>query len=410
MKKIAIIGAGPAGIFAAINANKDKNNDVHVFDKNEKIGKKLFITGKGRCNVTNSASIDEFINQVVRNPYFMYSSFYSFTNTQVMELMEDYGLKLKEERGGRMFPVSDKSSDVIKVLEKLSKDFNIKLNFNEEIKKVEKVGEEKFLIISEKEVHEFDRVIIATGGNTYMSTGSTGFGYKVAQGFRHNIINPIPALVPMIIKDDFISELEGTSLRNVELVVKIKNKEKYREFGEMLFTKNGISGPIVLTLSSFIGRIPKKDIKLFIDFKPALDFDRLDKRILRDFSENSNRDIINSLDELLIKKSIPLILEKAGIEERKKVHQISKEERVRLVETIKNFELKYDGLQEINRGIITNGGVDVNEVDPSTMESKLVKGLYFAGEVLDIDALTGGYNLQIAYSTGYLAGINAGGE
>lgn len=410
MKKIAIIGAGPAGIFAAINANKDKNNEVYVFDKNNKIGKKLFITGKGRCNVTNSAPIDEFINQVVRNPYFMYSSFYSFTNIQVIELMNEYGLKLKEERGGRMFPVSDKSSDVIKVLENLSKDFKVNINLNEEIKKIGKNEFGKFLVISENNTYEFDKVIIATGGNTYMSTGSTGFGYKVAKDFGHNIINPIPALVPMKIKDDFISELEGTSLRNVELIVEVKNKEKYREFGEMLFTKNGISGPIVLTLSSFIGRIPKKDVKLFIDFKPALDYDRLDKRILRDFSENLNRDIINSLDELLIKKSIPLILEKAGIEERKKVHQISKEERNKLVETIKKFELKYDGLEDINRGIITNGGVDVNEVDPSTMESKIVKGLYFAGEVLDIDALTGGFNLQVAYSTGYLAGINAGGE
>lgn len=410
MKKIAIIGAGPAGIFAAINANKDKNNEVYVFDKNNKIGKKLFITGKGRCNVTNSAPIDEFINQVVRNPYFMYSSFYSFTNIQLIELMNEYGLKLKEERGGRMFPVSDKSSDVIKVLENLSKDFKVNINLNEEIKKIGKNEFGKFLVISEINTYEFDKVIIATGGNTYMSTGSTGFGYKVAKDFGHNIINPIPALVPMKIKDDFISELEGTSLRNVELIVEVKNKEKYREFGEMLFTKNGISGPIVLTLSSFIGRIPKKDIKLFIDFKPALDYDRLDKRILRDFSENLNRDIINSLDELLIKKSIPLILEKAGIEERKKVHQISKEERNKLVETIKKFELKYDGLEDINRGIITNGGVDVNEVDPSTMESKIVKGLYFAGEVLDIDALTGGFNLQVAYSTGYLAGINAGGE
>jgi len=410
LKKIAIIGAGPAGIFAAINANKDKNNEVYVFDKNNKIGKKLFITGKGRCNVTNSAPIDEFINQVVRNPYFMYSSFYSFTNIQVIELMNEYGLKLKEERGGRMFPVSDKSSDVIKVLENLSKDFKVNINLNEEIKKIGKNEFGKFLVISEINTYEFDKVIIATGGNTYMSTGSTGFGYKVAKDFGHNIINPIPALVPMKIKDDFISELEGTSLRNVELIVEVKNKEKYREFGEMLFTKNGISGPIVLTLSSFIGRIPKKDVKLFIDFKPALDYDRLDKRILRDFSENLNRDIINSLDELLIKKSIPLILEKAGIEERKKVHQISKEERNKLVETIKKFELKYDGLEDINRGIITNGGVDVNEVDPSTMESKIVKGLYFAGEVLDIDALTGGFNLQVAYSTGYLAGINAGGE
>lgn len=410
MKKIAIIGAGPAGIFAAINANKDKNNEVYVFDKNNKIGKKLFITGKGRCNVTNSAPIDEFINQVVRNPYFMYSSFYSFTNIQLIELMNEYGLKLKEERGGRMFPVSDKSSDVIKVLENLSRDFKVNINLNEEIKKIEKNEFGKFLVISENNTYEFDKVIIATGGNTYMSTGSTGFGYKVAREFGHNIINPIPALVPMKIKDDFISELEGTSLRNVELIVEVKNKEKYREFGEMLFTKNGISGPIVLTLSSFIGRIPKKDVKLFIDFKPALDYDRLDKRILRDFSENLNRDIINSLDELLIKKSIPLILEKAGIEERKKVHQISKEERIRLVKTIKKFELKYDSLEDINRGIITNGGVDVNEVDPSTMESKIVKGLYFAGEVLDIDALTGGFNLQVAYSTGYLAGINAGGE
>src|SRR5690625_3871671 len=291
----------------------------------------------------------------------MYNSIYSFNNIQVIELMNEYGLKLKEERGGRMFPVSDKSSDVIKVLENLSKDFKVNINLNEEIKKIEKNEFGKFLVISENNTYEFDKVIIATGGNTYMSTGSTGFGYKVAKDFGHNIINPIPALVPMKIKDDFISELEGTSLRNVELIVEVKNKEKYREFGEMLFTKNGISGPIVLTLSSFIGWIPKKDIKLFIDFKPALDYDRLDKRILRDFSENLNRDIINSLDELLIKKSIPLILEKAGIEERKKVHQISKEERNKLVETIKKFELKYDGLEDINRGIITNGGVRSEE-------------------------------------------------
>lgn len=409
LNKIAIVGAGPSGVMAGIFAKMaNKNNQVYIFDKNEKIGKKLYITGKGRCNVTNSAPVEDFINNITNNPYFMYSALYSFTNEQTIDFFEENGLKLKEERGGRIFPVSDKSSDVIKVLENLIEKNKINLNLKEKILDIKK-NNDKFEIITEIDNYEFDKVIIATGGYTYQSTGSTGFGYKIGKKFGHEIVYPVPALVPFKLKDNYIKEIEGTSLRNVELVIEIKGKEKYREFGEMIFTRNGISGPIVLTLSSYIGRYKKEDINIYIDLKPALSYEKLDNRLLRDFSDTLNKDLLNSLDNLLLKKLIPIIIKKSKIDERKKINQISKEERKALVKTIKKFILEYNGLEDINRGIITNGGISVDDIDPSTMESKKVKNLYFVGEVIDINALTGGYNLQIAYSTGYLAGINAGG-
>lgn len=394
--KIAIIGGGPAGMMCAIKAAE--NHGVTIFEKNEKLGKKLFITGKGRCNLTNYCDEREFLKNMVNNSNFMYSSIYSFSPFTTYYYFEELGLPLKVERGNRAFPLSDKSSDVIKAYEKKLKDLGVKVHLNFEIKSIEKVGEEFILNGREK----FDKVVIATGGISYKLTGSTGDGYKFAKNFGHKLINQVPGLIGINLKNNF--SLAGLTLKNVELKVIKDKKIISKEFGEMLFTHRGISGPIVLTTSSKINRL--KDFEMFLDLKPALEPEKLDARILRDFSENQNKNIENVMKSLLPKDLISYVLYSAGISGDEKVNQITKIERENLVKTIKNFELKFDSLDDIDRAIVTSGGVDVKEIDPKTMESKKVSGLYFIGEVLDLDGLTGGFNIQIANSTGYSCGIN----
>lgn len=394
--KIAIIGGGPAGMMCAIKAAE--NHGITIFEKNEKLGKKLFITGKGRCNLTNYCDEREFLKNMVNNSNFMYSSIYSFSPFTTYYYFEELGLPLKVERGNRVFPLSDKSSDVIKAYEKKLKDLGVKVHLNFEIKSIEKVGEEFILNGREK----FDKVIIATGGISYKLTGSTGDGYKFAKNFGHKIINQVPGLIGINLKNNF--SLAGLTLKNVELKVIKDKKIISKEFGEMLFTHRGISGPIVLTTSSKINRL--KDFEMFLDLKPALEPEKLDARILRDFSENQNKNIENVMRSLLPKDLISYVLYSAGISGDEKVNQITKIERENLVKTIKNFELKFDRLDNIDRAIVTSGGIDVKEIDQKTMESKKISGLYFIGEVLDLDGLTGGFNIQIANSTGYSCGIN----
>lgn len=394
--KIAIIGGGPAGMMCAIKAAE--NHQVTIFEKNEKLGKKLFITGKGRCNLTNYCDEREFLKNIVNNSSFMYSSIYSFSPFTTYYYFEELGLPLKIERGNRVFPASDKSSDVIRAYEKKLKALGVKINLNYEVTSIEKV-DGRFIINGRE---KFDKVVIASGGISYKLTGSTGDGYKFAKDFGHKVIDQVPGLIGINLKNNF--SLAGLTLKNVELKVLKDKKILSREFGEMLFTHRGISGPIVLTTSSKINRL--KDFEIYLDLKPALDPEKLDARILRDFHENQNKKLENVMKSLLPRDLIIYVLEGAGISGDKKVNQITKEDRERLVRTIKNFSLKFDSLDDIDRAIVTSGGVDVKEIDPKTMESKKVKGLYFIGEVLDLDGLTGGFNIQIANSTGYSCGIN----
>lgn len=394
--KIAIIGGGPAGMMCAIKAAE--NHQVTIFEKNEKLGKKLFITGKGRCNLTNYCDEREFLKNIVNNSSFMYSSIYSFSPFTTYHYFEELGLPLKVERGNRVFPASDKSSDVIRAYEKKLKDLGVKINLNYEVTSIEKV-DGRFIINGRE---KFDKVVIASGGISYKLTGSTGDGYKFAKDFGHKVINQVPGLIGINLKNNF--SLAGLTLKNVELKILKDKKILSREFGEMLFTHRGISGPIVLTTSSKINRL--KDFEMYLDLKPALDPEKLDARILRDFHENQNKNLENVMKSLLPRDLIIYVLEGACISGDKKVNQITKEERESLVRTIKNFELEFDSLDDIDRAIVTSGGVDVKDIDPKTMESKKIKGLYFIGEVLDLDGLTGGFNIQIANSTGYSCGIN----
>lgn len=394
--KIAIIGGGPAGMMCAIKAAE--NHQVTIFEKNEKLGKKLFITGKGRCNLTNYCDEREFLRNIVNNSSFMYSSIYSFSPFTTYYYFEELGLPLKVERGNRVFPASDKSSDVIRAYEKKLKALGVKINLNYEVTSIEKF-DGKFIINGRE---KFDKVVIASGGISYKLTGSTGDGYKFAKDFGHKVIDQVPGLIGINLKNNF--SLAGLTLKNVELKILKDKKILSSEFGELLFTHRGISGPIVLTTSSKINRL--KDFEMYLDLKPALEPEKLDARILRDFEENQNKNLENVMKSLLPRDLIIYVLESAGISGEKKVNQITKEEREGLVRTIKNFGLKFDSLDDIDRAIVTSGGVDVKDIDPKTMESKKVSGLYFIGEVLDLDGLTGGFNIQIANSTGYSCGIN----
>lgn len=393
MSKIAIIGAGPAGLMAAVRASE--KNQVTIFEKNEKIGKKLFITGKGRCNITNNCSLDELLNNVCKNNKFLYSAFSNFDNFDTMKFFEDRGLNLKVERGNRVFPKSDKSSDVIKIFEKEIKSKNIDLRLNHQVKKISK-NNDIFLVDQE----EFDKVIIATGGLTYKSTGSTGDGYEFAKNFNHKINKIYPSLVGIKLKN-VEESLQGLSLKNVRLTVKRNKKIIYTEIGEMMFTHFGITGPLVLSASAFISG--KDKIKMYIDLKPGLSYEKLDLRILRDFNENTGKMAKNSLDKLLPKSLIPIVADRANLKDII-TSELKKEIRQKLVEEIKNFKIEYDDLYDLDTGIVTRGGVDLKSINPKSMESNIVDGLYFCGEVLDIDALTGGFNLQIAWSTGFVAG------
>ena len=415
MSKVLIIGGGAAGMMAAAFAAKNGNR-VEVFEKNEKLGKKLFITGKGRCNITNAADLEDFFSAVTSNPKFLYSAFYSFTNEQVISFFEELGVRTKVERGGRVFPVSDHSSDVIQALKSEMERLGVKINLNAEVKELitEKNSTRETVngirLVSGKKISG-DAVIVATGGISYPSTGSTGDGYRFARRCGHKVSELSPSLVPMEVKEWYAGELMGLSLRNIEIRITDGKKKLYQEFGEMLFTHYGVTGPVILSASSIVGKkLKDTELTLHIDLKPALTEEQLDKRVLREFETNHNRQFKNAVDSLFPSKLRPAIVELSGIPEEKKVHEITKEERLRFVRLIKDFTMTLTGLRGYNEAIITKGGVSVKEIDPGTMESKLVKGLYFAGEVLDLDAVTGGYNLQIAWSTGYLAGMNAGVE
>ena len=410
MSHVIVVGGGAAGMFAAIAAAKN-GHQVTLYEKNEKLGKKIFITGKGRCNITNAADMEELFDAVVTNSKFLYSSFYGYTNQNVIDFFEDAGVPVKIERGNRVFPISDHSSDVIRALEREMKKVGVKVCLNTEVKSVE-AEKDKFnkVVLKDTTTQTADACIVATGGLSYRSTGSTGDGFRFAENVGHKVTQCFPSLVPMETKEPWICELQGLSLRNVEAKILDGKKELYKDFGEMLFTHFGVSGPLIISASSYMGKKfmdkngQKKELTLEIDLKPALTEEQLDQRVLRDFEENHNRQFKNAITKLFPTKLIPVMLELGGIDPEKKVNSIEKEERKQFVHLIKHFRMTLTGLRDYPEAIITKGGVNVKEIDPGTMESKLVKGLYFAGEVLDLDALTGGFNLQIAWSTGYAAG------
>lgn len=396
MSKIAVIGGGAAGMFASIFAAQNEN-EVHIFEKNEKLGKKLFITGKGRCNVTNAADIETLLSNVCANPKFLYSAFYGCSNEMVMDFFEKEGCRLKVERGDRVFPVSDHSSDIIAALEGAMRRAGVKIHLRHEVR-------------SMKELDGFDAVIVATGGMSYPSTGSTGDGYRFAKELGMKVTELSPGLVPMNIEGEIPKMLQGLSLKNVTVAICDGKKELYKDFGEMLFTHFGVSGPLILTGSSYITKqIKERKLRLVIDLKPALTKEQLDARLLREFAEGKNKQFKNILGGLFPSKLIPVMIERSGIEPEKKVNEISRAEREAFISLIKGFELTITSLRGWNEAIITRGGVSVKEIDPSTMESKAHPGVYFVGEVLDLDAKTGGFNLQIAWSTAYLAGNSVSG-
>lgn len=408
MSRVVIIGGGAAGMMAGIAA-AGAGHRVTIYEKNEKLGKKIFITGKGRCNITNACDTEELFRNVIHNPKFLYSSFYAFTNFDMMDFMEQNGCPIKTERGNRVFPVSDKSSDVIRALTLKLRDLGVEVCLHEEVEKVlTEDGSVKGIAL--KKGHRTvlaDAVIVATGGLSYPTTGSTGDGYRFAKEQGHKVTALSPGLVPFVVMEPVVKELQGLSLRNINARILNGNKVLYEEFGEMLFTHFGVSGPVLLSASSYVaGKLRKEPLTLSIDLKPALSEEQLDARILRDFDEMKNKQYKNALVHLLPAKMMPVIVDRSGIDPEKKVNEITREERHRIVAAIKDFRVTLTGLRDYKEAIITQGGISVKEVNPSTMESKLVKGLYFAGEVLDLDAVTGGFNLQIAWSTGYLAGIS----
>lgn len=415
MKHVIVIGGGAAGMMAAVAA-AEEGAKVSLLEQNEKTGKKIFITGKGRCNLTNACEQESFFENIVSNGKFLYSAFSKMDNYAVMKFFEDAGCLLKKERGERIFPVSDHSSDVISALNRQMEEKGVKVYLRTRVKEIlmnqdEETPSKKCITgvtLFDGRKISADAVIIATGGKTYASTGSTGDGYQFAEAAGHTVKEMKPALVPFTVKEDWCMKLQGLSLKNVAATLKYEKKIIYQGFGEMLFTHFGVSGPMILSASSYYGKkyfgMP---VTLSIDLKPALTREQLDKRLLKDFGENKNRQFKNALDGLFPSKLIPVMIELSGIIPEKRVNEITKEERAGLVECIKNLTLTVTGTRDFQEAIITQGGVHVKEINPSTMESRLVKGLFFAGEVLDVDALTGGFNLQAAWSTGYLAGISA---
>jgi hypothetical protein len=455
MSDIVIIGGGAAGMIAAIAAarsGKGENDSIILLEKNEKLGKKLFITGKGRCNVTNACDTEKLFDNVMEHQKFLYSAIYGFDNQAVMNFFEEAGCALKIERGQRVFPESDHSSDIIRVLEREMKKLGVEVLLDTEVKKIKvlpladepsksnqdeindkyskkKSAKKKLKCTSQIEGVEIyntykkkssylkaDKLIIATGGCSYVLTGSTGDGYRFAKSLGHSVVKTRPSLVPFSIKEKWCYELQGLSLKNVKATVTVNGEEIYSDFGEMLFTHYGVSGPLILSASSFyvhhLDKIKEDDYnnieaKLYIDLKPALTHEQLDKRVLREFDDNKNKQFKNVINSLFPSKLVPIMPTLADINPDKQVNEVTKEERENFVNIIKNLELTITGLRDYNEAIITRGGIATNEISPSTMESKLVKNLYFAGEVIDLDALTGGFNLQIAWSTGYLAGKSA---
>lgn len=418
--RVAVIGGGPAGMMAAITASKC-GDEVYLLEKNKKLGRKLLITGKGRCNITSSLEINEFIQNIPGNGKFLFSAFDNFTNLDIINLMKENGVDVKEERGNRIFPVSDKSLDVLNVFEKELKRQQVKIKFNAKVTNIETDNNKVKFVSYVDENNEnrkiaVDKAIIATGGKTYPDTGSTGDGYELAKKLGHTVTTIRPSLVPLTASGESLNtckNLQGLSLKNVSIKILDESKDKiiYSDFGEMLFTHFGVSGPTILSASSHLIRyknidelLKQRKIQLIIDLKPALDFEKLDLRLQRDFNEEKNKEYKNSLNNLLPQKLINEVVLQSGINPDKKVNEITREERFKLIKLLKSFEIKISGFRPIEEGIITAGGVSTKEINPKTMESKLVKGLFLAGEVIDVDAYTGGFNLQIAYSTGYTAG------
>ncbi len=404
MSKVAIIGGGAAGCMAAISAAMN-GHEVTIFEKNEKLGKKIFITGKGRCNFTNASPEEEHIKNTITNPKFMFSSLKRFTPEDMIDFVNNAGVPTKVERGNRAFPSSDHSSDIIKALRYYLDMYNVSIQFSTTITELSTNDSEFILKDSFNKKHCFQAVVVATGGLSYASTGSTGDGYKFATKLGHTTTKQYPSLVPLNCSDEYIKELQGLSLKNVELSLEYNNI-KYKEMGEMMFTHFGVTGPLILSLSALLSGNQFDAITAHIDLKPGLDVDKLDKRILRDFDEFKNKNFGNSLGKLLPNKLIPIIIKKSEIDQYKKVNEITKDERKKLVSVIKDLPFTITGLRGYNEAVVTKGGINVKEINPKTMESKLVPNLFFVGEVLDVDALTGGFNLQIAWSSGYAAGCN----
>lgn len=417
--KVIVIGAGPAGMMAAINAATN-GAKVTIIEKMNMIGKKLLITGKGRCNVTNASDISEFIPNTPGNGMFLYSSFSQYTNADVINFFESEGVKLKEERGKRIFPVSDKSLDIVRALERKLKKLNVEIKLNTKVEKIILKSNSSDLEVegiktNKGEIIKADKIILATGGKSYPATGSTGDGYKLAKELGHTITEIKPSLVPLECYEQYAKQMQGLALKNVNIkfIDTTKSKCIYEDFGEMLFTHFGVSGPIILSASAHLLRYKNiqnlmndKKMKLSIDLKPALSEEKLDLRLRRDFEKYTNKEIKNALFDILPKMIIPIIIKLSNIDEDKKVHQITKEERLVLLKLIKEFPVTVKGFRPIEEAIITAGGINIKEINSSTMESKIIKNLYFAGEIIDVDAYTGGYNLQIAFSTGYVAGEN----
>ena len=415
--KVVIIGGGPAGMLSAISAGTNKN-DVTILEKMNMLGRKLLITGKGRCNITSSIPIDEFIKNVPGNGKFLYSCLNNFTNEDILNILKEEGLQTKVERGNRVFPITDKSQDVLQALLNRLKKLKVKIEVGANVKEIlteqDIVNGVKYIQGGKEKVIKADKVILANGGKSYSATGSTGDGYELAKKVGHTVTEIKPSLVPISTKGkdlEICRRMQGLSLKNVAIKIKDakNNKIIYEDFGEMIFTHFGVSGPVILSGSAHLLRYKNEDIrqgniKLIIDLKPALDVQKLDDRILRDFSLEKNKIFKNSLDILLPQKMISTVIELSGIDQNKKVNEITREERVRLVQLLKNFEITLHDFRPIEEAIITAGGISIKEINPKTMESKLIKGLYFAGEIIDVDAYTGGFNLQIAYSTGYTAG------
>lgn len=410
MKNVCVIGGGASGLMAAYAA-AENGNRVVLLEKNEKLGKKIYITGKGRCNITNDIPPDEFLQNVVHGAKFLTGAIYSFPPKKVVEFFESHGLPVKTERGGRIFPVSDHASDVTKTLERACKSVGVEIRLGETVKKISLRTSSDISAMpriagveTDQQTYPCDEAVVCTGGLSYPSTGSTGDGYRFAKDCGLFVTDLKPGLCGINLQGTFYKDLQGLSLKNVSLTAKRENKILYQSFGEMLFTHFGISGPLVLSLSSVINRSDLKGVTLFLDLKPALDFDTLDRRLLRDFKKYKNKQLLNAMCELLPQKMIATVLSAAGISEKKNVNVLTKEERFRLLNALKEFPVKPVGLRGFEEAIITSGGVELSEINPKTMEAKKVSGLRFCGEVLDADAFTGGYNLQIAFSTGYAAG------
>ena len=415
MERVIVVGGGPAGMMAAITA-AENGNEVIIIEKMSSLGRKLLITGKGRCNITSSLYMSEFIKNTPGNGKFLYSAFQNYTNKDIIEFLKEQGLEVKEERGNRIFPITDKSVDVLNCFIKKIKELNIQCKLDTTVEKILVQNNEIIAVRTNKEMIKANKVILATGGKSYPLTGSTGDGYNIAKSLGHTIEKIKPSLVPLeVYEKEYCQSLQGLSLRNIEIKIIDKDKKKtiYEDFGEMIFTHFGISGPTILSASAHLIKykdidylLKNKNIVINIDLKPALSEEQLDERILRDFKEFKNKQFKHSLDKLLPKKIIPLIIKLSKINEDKKVNEIKKKERKKIVELLKNFTITIKDFRPVEEAIITCGGISTKEINPKTMESKIIKGLYFAGEIIDVDAYTGGFNLQIAYSTGYTAGMS----